>query len=258
MTDSYGSIARIYDGEYRHFNSDVALVLERLAAERVRGPVLDLACGTGRLTFPLLAAGYRVTGVDLSDAMLRRARQRRRALPPDDRIRLRFARQDMTQLKLRGGQFRATVIGFSSFNLLATEEQRLDCLDGIARHLEPGGVALLDLIGPALEPANQPQQLERTFRLPPHGHLVRKVIEQNPTDSPEVRSVRYCYEVHRWHDDQLVDHLQVEFPMAIVSRSELHAALYTAGFDVELELGDHAGRPYTPGSPRLFVQARRL
>ena len=258
MTRSYGSIARIYDGEYRDFHSDVALVLERLAVERVSGPVLDLACGTGRLTFPLLSAGYRVTGVDLSHAMLRRARDRRRCLQPYEKLRLRFACQDMTQLKLHGSRFRAAVIGFSSFNLLPTTEQRLACLDRTARHLEPGSLLLLDLIGPAPTPANQPLRFERTFRLPPHGHLVRKVVEQNPTDSLQVQFVRYSYEVRRWHDDQLLDRLQVGFPMAIVGTAELHTALYSTGFDAELEFGDYAGRPYTPGSPRLFVQARRL
>ena len=57
----------------------------RLAADRRtlggHGPVLDLACGTGRLTIPLLRDGHTVVGLDRSHAMLERARARVAKLP---------------------------------------------------------------------------------------------------------------------------------------------------------------------------------
>ena len=68
----YGSVAKYFDGEYDGFRQDIDFYLDRLQADRVRGPVLEPGCGTGRVVAPLAVAGFRVSGFDTSDAMLRR------------------------------------------------------------------------------------------------------------------------------------------------------------------------------------------
>jgi len=65
----------------------------RMAA-RTGGPVLELGCGTGRITFPLARAGLKVTGLDISPSMLEIARRKALALPL--RLRPRFGRADMS------------------------------------------------------------------------------------------------------------------------------------------------------------------
>src|SRR5207237_10593984 len=72
MTD-YDLIAPFYDIEHAHFDEDVDLYLN--FAEACGGPLLELACGSGRLLVPLARAGYRVTGVDTSGRMLELARR---------------------------------------------------------------------------------------------------------------------------------------------------------------------------------------
>src|SRR5436190_770313 len=67
--------AALYDWEYRRRRDDV-LFYRTLADER-GGPILDLGCGTGRLTVPLLRAGHVVVGIDRAPAMLARAAARR-------------------------------------------------------------------------------------------------------------------------------------------------------------------------------------
>jgi len=60
-----------YDLKWRHFTADLEF-WTRMAG-KYGGPVLDLACGTGRIPIHLTRAGYRVTGVDSSEALLREA-----------------------------------------------------------------------------------------------------------------------------------------------------------------------------------------
>ncbi|HEY4389441.1 MAG TPA: methyltransferase domain-containing protein, partial [Ktedonobacteraceae bacterium] len=64
----YDTIAPFYDAEHAQFSED--LDMYQNYAELCGGRILELACGSGRVLLPLAQAGYEVTGVDTSDAML--------------------------------------------------------------------------------------------------------------------------------------------------------------------------------------------
>jgi len=256
----YGSVARFFDDEYDGFRHDVDFYIDRLLTERVRGPVLEPGCGTGRVAAPLAAAGFRISGFDHSEAMLRRARCRRRSLPADARVRLRFSRQDMTSFRYRH-RFKAVIVAFSTFNLLPTETARRACLHLVARHLEPGGLLLADLFNPhqtASGTAVGSRRFASSFRSPRFGSMVSKTVEESDDPCGASTYVRYRYEERRRRDDILIDELEVEFTLARLQRAEVEAALFEAGFDVEAVHGDYNGRPFIERSPRMIFQARRL
>jgi len=98
--------------------------------------VLDLCCGTGLLAAELMARGYRVVGVDASDAMLARARERLGA----DVVLARMALPDLNV----EGVFDAAVCTFDGFNYLTQEELRLTMAE-VALHLRPAGWLVFDL-----------------------------------------------------------------------------------------------------------------
>jgi SAM-dependent methyltransferase len=98
--------------------------------------VLDLCCGTGLLASELIARGYRVVGVDASNAMLARARERLGA----DVVLAQLALPD---LKV-AGVFDAAVSTFDGFNYLTPEELRLT-MAAVALHLRPAGWLVFDL-----------------------------------------------------------------------------------------------------------------
>lgn len=101
------------------------------------GRVLDLGCGTGQPIAAWFAAeGFRVTGVDWSEAMLAQARAKR---PDGD-----WRRADMRSFDL--GEVFDGLIAWDSFFHLTQEEQRA-CLPRMAQHLAPGG-SLLVTVGP--------------------------------------------------------------------------------------------------------------
>ena len=102
---------------------------------RVRS-VLDLCCGTGLLAAELMARGYRVVGVDASDAMLARARERLGA----DVVLARMALPDLNV----EGVFDAAVCTFDGFNYLTQEELRLTMAE-VALRLRPAGWLVFDL-----------------------------------------------------------------------------------------------------------------
>jgi SAM-dependent methyltransferase len=100
------------------------------------GAVLDVACGTGKSTAPWLARGLAVTGCDVSEGMLRRARGR---LGPG----VELLRHDMRALPCLGG-FALVACLDDAVNYLAGADELSDALRGMAANLAPGGLALFD------------------------------------------------------------------------------------------------------------------
>jgi len=98
--------------------------------------VLDLCCGTGILARELIARGYRVVGIDASDAMLDLARER---LGPD----VELSRVTLPDLRLEG-VFDAAVCTFDGLNYLDPDELQLT-MAAVARRLRPAGWFVFDL-----------------------------------------------------------------------------------------------------------------
>src|SRR5437588_8853645 len=94
--NDYDLIASFYDREHAQFDEDVELY--RSFAELYTGPLLELACGSGRLLLPLAQDGYILTGVDTSAKMLELAQQRLQAEDLAEQVTL--VRQDMCSLHL--------------------------------------------------------------------------------------------------------------------------------------------------------------
>ncbi|MNO23386.1 Cypemycin methyltransferase [compost metagenome] len=104
--------------------------------------VLDLCCGMGRHSLALAEAGYEVTGVDLSEALLREARAQAGAEA------VTWIRSDMRRLPLEGG-FAAVVNLFTSFGYFEEDEEQVKVLREIYRMLVPGGKFIVDFLNPA-------------------------------------------------------------------------------------------------------------
>lgn len=143
--DLYRLIAPYYDSIHDPFSDDIDFILT--LAEHSPGPVLELGCGSGRLLEPLARAGYRVTGIDISEAMLAHARTRLQRLSHDEQARVSVVQADMTELPLKAGQFGLAVVPYNTFLHLGPEDALAACR-AAKRQLQPGGRLFLDLLNP--------------------------------------------------------------------------------------------------------------
>jgi len=145
--------AALYDYEYRRRRADVTFYRE-IARRRLGGPgrILELGCGTGRVTVALARDGHRVTAVDRSASMLDRLRSRVAALPPAAAARITPCEGDLRSFDVpdRGEGFPLIIAAFNVLEHLYTRGEIDACLRRVAAHLAPGGAFVFDVQLPDL------------------------------------------------------------------------------------------------------------
>jgi 2-polyprenyl-3-methyl-5-hydroxy-6-metoxy-1,4-benzoquinol methylase len=97
--------------------------------------VLDIGCGTGRHAIELTKRGYKVTGVDLSESQLQRAREKAR----EAGVTIEFRRHDARALPFEAEFGLVLMLCEGGFPLMETDEMNFEILKGAIRALKPGG-----------------------------------------------------------------------------------------------------------------------
>ncbi len=148
----YRAIARVYDRlnadiDYEKWADDVECAFDRFLPSRPE-LVLDLACGTGRMTYPLAKRGYDMIGVDISADMLMRAQSRQTG------ERILWLLQDMRTFELYG-TVGAVVCCLDAVNCLTANGDLERCFKTVHNYLDPDGLFLFDV--------NSPYKFENVF-----------------------------------------------------------------------------------------------
>ncbi len=272
VPDSDASIL-YYDGDYPSLEigearAEDAATLARIGmlgdvafyrdqAEATGGPVLEIGCGTGRLTIPLARAGHALCAVDASAAMLGQLHAKLAGEPSEVRGRVHAVHQDAAALDLPRRGFRLAILPFNLLMLIPDFAAERRALAAVAAHLAPEGRLALDVMNPltlALDAetrpaASQPRRNPRTGNPYVKNALASRLDE------------RQCQRLHGWYDELLPDgRIAVSdfaFTWRMIFRYELELMLEAAGFAIETLAGDFDGAPWTVDSRRMVVTARR-
>jgi len=106
------------------------------------GGVLDLCCGPGRHSVEFAKRGFHVTGVDTSDYLLERARER----AEEFKVQIEWVKDDMRHFR-RHAAFELACILFTSFGYFEDDDENLQVARTVHESLRPGGVLITDVIG---------------------------------------------------------------------------------------------------------------
>jgi SAM-dependent methyltransferase len=231
----------------------------RALAKESGGPVLELGCGTGRILLPLAEDGHRVTGLDLSRAMLERARAKLAREPAEVRERVRLVEDDMTRFEL-GETFRLVTIPFRPFQHLAEVAEQLACLGAAHRHLAPGGTIALDFFH------TDPRRMFDpcfTQELHPHSEVAlpngsRVLLSERTTAFHRARQtndVELIYTVT--HPDGRAERFVFAFAVRYFFRYEVEHLLARAGFLLRAVYGNFDRSALADDSPEMIFLAER-
>ena len=145
--DHFGEeVAARYD-ESSAFMSDPSVVdpaVDFLAELAGDGAALELGIGTGRIALPLSQRGVRVHGIDLSEAMVARLREK----PGAEEIAVAIGNFATTRVD---GVFSLAYLVFNTIGNLTTQDEQVACFQNAAAHLEPGGCFVIELELPDLQ-----------------------------------------------------------------------------------------------------------
>jgi SAM-dependent methyltransferase len=217
---------------YRHRNRSEAKKQVQLIIDTVNpskdAAILDLACGEGRYTMLLDEKGYRVTGLDLSETLVTRGREKYPQL--DLRV------GDMRHIP---GKFDLILSLFTSFGYFETDEENEEVVRSVYEALNPGGVYWLDFLNA--------QELE--------SNLVPESVSQL---SPEIRVIenrkiengRIIKDIHFKNNGEEKCYTE---SVRLFTCNQLEKIFKKYGFQLEHCFGDYQGSQWTLESPRTIL-----
>ena len=233
-----------YDLECEEVDEELPLIEQW--ADALGGPVLDLACGTGRTGLRLAARGYALTGVDLMPEMVALGRDKAAARG----LSMEWVVADARTMQL------ATRFGFvymvgNAFQMFWTRADQEALLARVREHLRPDGCVLFETRNPSPRNLDATLQPPRPVTTPDGGQLV---VRYEPRVYDPIGQIQHWTSHYEW---RLPDGRRAERTKRIALRyvypQELEALIHYNGFQIRASYGSWQGKPLTAESDEMIV-----
>ncbi|MES2906152.1 MAG: methyltransferase domain-containing protein [Pseudomonadota bacterium] len=230
--------------------NDIAFLQKGAAANESKN-VLDLCCGTGRLSIPHAREGRNVTGVDLSQGQIDRAHHRLQKEPRDVQQRTKFVTSNVVGLDL-DETFDFVQIGFNSFAMIADPQAQQETVMTMARHMKSGSLGVIDINNP--------------LRVKPDIDFIPTVMYERTSSEHDFRYTKtgWVTEVDTyqkitesgWYDVIAPDGSVKRYPYTMVIRHpsmlEVELMVERAGLKIGNTCGNHYGADFTVHSAKMI------
>lgn len=237
---TYGDrIAGIYD-ELHEWHLDTGAAVEALAEMAGEGPVLELGVGTGRLALPLVERGIEVHGVDSSEEMVARMREK----PGGDRVPVALG--NFAQAPGPGGPYSLVFVAFNTLFALSSQEEQVACFRTVSESLTERGRFVVEAFVP------DPGRFDRGQRVEAFRVDTDRVILNASAHDPVGQRVA---SQHLVIEDGEVRTYPVHLRYAWASELDLMARL--AGLELQDRWGGWQRQPFTSESARHISVYRR-
>jgi len=204
---------RHYDLQNRNFTEDIPFYLKQI--KKYGEPVLEIACGTGRITIPVREQGIQITGLDISGPML--AFAKKKAASKD--VHIEWVRADYRNFNL-DKKFALILLPFNSIAHLHSLESIESCFYSVKKHLKDSG---------------------RTVT----------ITENNIYDSAtQINRIKWYF-----HTENEKEKSVEELNMRIFFPQELDTLLHYNGFEIESKFGNYDETPFKTSSPIQLIIA---
>lgn len=246
---NWNNYAKLYDWEFDLVCSDQKediRIWKKLAAG-FGGPILELCCGSGRITKVLAEEGYKITALDNSKEMLKLLKQK-------ELKNVKILKADMKDFSCQE-RFNFAFISYSSFQQLLSLKEQQKCLLNIKRHLKNNGALGMDI---------SPLTLAGPDKLP-MAHLFT-------ADHPESNSTISMYTSHRidwingikhWNDEYIIKKngnkykVKNKISLKQCSKDYMKVLSERCDFEIETIYGDFERGEVTENSKNLIYVMRK-
>lgn len=237
-----------YDYLYDNYKNDLNLILEW--AKFDEHPIIELACGTGRLTIPMAKRNFSMVGVDLHEGMLNLAKQKSIA----QGVTINFYKQDCTALSLSVKSSLIYITG-NSFQHFLTNNSQDALLHSVKKHLITNGVFIFDTRNPLLHEISKIDEYEQSYTNN-HGE---DVVEYHRDEYDVLTQILHCQtKRHIYRDETLIakeeDNISLRFSFPL----EMERLLQQHGFEILHVYGDWDKNALNANSIQMIYICRLL
>ncbi|MFD2445434.1 class I SAM-dependent methyltransferase [Bacillus sp. CGMCC 1.16607] len=236
----------LYDHMYEKYQKDLDLILEY--THLVEQEIIELACGTGRLTIPMARRGYSMIGVDIHEGMLQRAKTK----AEDEKLNIKFFQQDCSKLDVPSKASLIFMTG-NSFQHFLTNDVQNQLFESIKRHLVPGGYFIFDTRNPLLSELAIVDEYETRYK----DKNNYEVIEQHREIYEATTQIQHCYTNRQIFDGNvLVKTEQDRILLRYTYPLELERLLQQHSFELVECYGDWNKNNYAANSVQMVIICR--
>ncbi len=237
---------RHYDCMYS-IEEDIPFYLQCI--EEYGEPVLELACGTGRISIPLAEEDIDITGLDISESMLEVAREKasKEEVSPD------LIKADMTDFSL-DKEFNTIMLPANTLLVLTGDQDLSDLFSNVRDHLSEEGRFIFSIFNPDLEKLtrNPDEEYDVTEYDDPYDEKTIKISEKTDYDSStQIMSLKWYY--HREGEVVSVR----DWELRIIFPKEIETLLDNHGFEIEKRYGDFDRSEFKDDSPSQIIICKK-
>ncbi|RXI96761.1 class I SAM-dependent methyltransferase [Anaerobacillus alkaliphilus] len=242
----------LYDKENEAYLPELPLLVKW--AEKSNGTIIDIACGTGRVTIPLAKRGYNLIGIDVHKGMLDEAKKKSAALD----LSIEWKEQDCTNFHLEMKSKFIFSVG-NSFQHFLTNEAQDGLLSSVNKHLEMDGVFIFGTRFPSADELLQPSTEEywRTYTDQDTGDIVDVYTISN-YDS--LNQIQHYTTIRKYKntDRQIVNEKRTNISLRYVYPKEIERMLKMHGFEIVNKYRDWDENPLTNDSYQMIYVCRKV
>ena len=255
--ESYGVTAKHYDAAYATKQDLVDLPFYLDLAKASGGPVLEIACGSGRVLLPIARERIQIDGVDNSLPMLRVLKAHIAKEPAQIRRRITLHEGDMRDFSL-GRKFPLIIIPFRPLQHMYTVGDQVKALATGASHLHRNGILAFDVFYPRMEliSAGIGQEIVDLEWQANSNSTVRRYFRKDSVD--KIHQVfNFTFIFRTYQDDKLVQEESEPFKLSYYTYPHLKALFRLARLESVAEYGSFAKTPLDNAADQMIFLLRK-
>ncbi len=257
--DSYNVTAKYYDGAYSAKQDLVDMPFYLELAEQSRGPILEIACGTGRVLLFIARKGIEIHGVDNALPMLRILKNSLAGEPDNVRQKITLHEGDMRDFRL-GAQFPLVIIPFRPMQHMHTVQDQVSALTAAAAHLSDAGILAFDVFYPKFEMINsrmgeEVQEMEWSSTSD-RATIVRRCFRKDSVDKiNQIFNFTFIYRT--FQAGELILEETEDFRLSYFTYPHLRALFLLAELEPAAEYGSFAKAPLDNDAQQMIFLLRK-
>ena len=235
-----------YDGLNTH-QDDIEFYKQWIDEFKVT-KILELCCGTGRITISLAQSGLNITGLDLNEEMLGEAKRKAKK----ENLNITFIKGDMRNFTMNE-KFPMILIPFNSIHCLYENDDFISTLKTVYNHLEDNGYFMIDYFNPDLNylipRKDKPQKIADYETEDGRRIVINQTLDYD--DHTQVNRIKWEHVIDG--ESRTVESLD----MRIYFPQELDHYLTSSGFQIIDKYGDYQRNRFSKRSPKQLIVCQK-